>query len=129
MIRRPPRSTQSRSSAASDVYKRQPPPRRRRSSGRAHQKSGILCDRSPSVSLPTSHPANAASRPIDPACWIIGRVDQDRSGLWSNGRFDGLHIQVKVLRSLSMTQYSTMIIRIESVLNEVRGGYHNLILG
>ena len=30
MIRRPPRSTQSRSSAASDVYKRQPPRRRRR---------------------------------------------------------------------------------------------------
>src|SRR5680860_25091 len=31
MIRRPPRSTQSRSSAASDVYKRQAQPRRRRS--------------------------------------------------------------------------------------------------
>src|SRR5450756_2684570 len=35
MIRRPPRSTQSRSSAASDVYKRQGngPPRRRRVAG------------------------------------------------------------------------------------------------
>src|SRR5450756_2626445 len=41
MIRRPPRSTQSRSSAASDVYKRLPEPRSR---GRVDARGGLVED-------------------------------------------------------------------------------------
>src|SRR5450756_3185111 len=44
MIRRPPRSTQSRSSAASDVYKRQGPERARRTSGEVLGGGGVASD-------------------------------------------------------------------------------------
>ena len=53
MIRRPPRSTQSRSSAASDVYKRQPAPAER----------GLVLHHSGRAAQPTTCPATTRSPP------------------------------------------------------------------
>src|SRR5450756_1975405 len=73
MIRRPPRSTQSRSSAASDVYKRQSPacpassPPTTMPSAACAGRSSCASSRTAASLLRGSAPSNGCSRPRSPA--------------------------------------------------------------
>src|SRR5450756_1955886 len=96
MIRRPPRSTQSRSSAASDVYKRQPPP------SRGGRKGGIgrAPDHSGEPWRPTAGSAAAlapsfrfdttgATLPSVPRRSGDPGPDETRTAVWPNPRDEG----------------------------------------
>src|SRR5680860_861967 len=83
MIRRPPRSTQSRSSAASDVYKRQPKWREVNLAAslpgfkRSRAAEAWLAGRSDQPARPMAASASAAQAPGLPEALIMSKEQQE----------------------------------------------------